>query len=199
MELDELKQNWQTITEIPTSINTTIMEQLQHNTYGPVATLKLKYLRQLFGLAIFIPLFGYEIITDPRIHHIAGLLMLLCLFLLIALHGFYNYRLLKSLQLPGLTIAATIDRQIRKLERSDQCFNIANRALLLVGPVVLEIVMYHHLSAPYESWYRVAILWRILTYVAGGILLYYFDRYYYRYRIGRHLENLKKLNQQLSE
>jgi hypothetical protein len=124
---------------------------------------------------------------------------LLCFFLLLALHGFYNYRILKGLQLPGMTIAATIESQVKKLERSNFYFNIVNLALLVLLPAVLEIVIYYQLVPAFEPWHQVAVLWRVLIYVTGGIMLYYFDLYHSHYRIGRHLKNLKILSRQLSE
>jgi hypothetical protein len=199
MELDDLKKNWQKDIELPKSIHTSIMEQLQNKTYGPVATLKAKYLRQLAGLAIIVPLFIYEVIADPLLNNIMGLLPLLFFFLLLAFHGFYNYRILRSLQLPGLPVAATIESQVKKLERANYYFNIVNLALLVLLPVVLEIVMHYRLVPAFAPWHQVAVLWRILIYVGSGVLLYNFDLYHSHYRIGRHLKNLKLLSHQLSE
>jgi hypothetical protein len=79
MELDDLKQTWKKKTN-QKPYNKTIMEMIQHKSYGPIAALKRSYRKQIL-LMLLMPFFLLAMSGDDMTKPLSSDVLDLCRFL----------------------------------------------------------------------------------------------------------------------
>ena len=197
MELDDLKQTWNTQTNDNTLNNDTLMQMIQHNSTGPLVGLKKAFSKQyrfIIIVAVFVLLqltHGFTSINVIMFTFYAALCAGLAYF-------FYsNYRLVKRMEKMDMEMKTTIQQQISLLETRLQWHLTAVRIALLVFIALIEILPLFQHSRMIDKWHILPAYIRILVY-AGLIALQYFaSRSISRRKYGNYLAHLKELATQL--
>ena len=159
MELEELKQSWDQ-TKIKKLKNTDIMELIQHESNGPLASLKRAFIRQIRIMAI-IPL----MLVATNLNNITGVLTSIMFWCYVAfciawIISFYrNYLLVANMQRMDETIKGNIETQINIIEKRLQQNLIHVRIAMIFFIVLAEVV-------PYLQYYRSLYLWHSIHPVA---------------------------------
>lgn len=197
MELEDLKTTWD---ESPDekNVNTNIMQLIQQQSYGPIAALKATFRKQIVFMSI-IPL----VLVLTNIQDVAGVFTSIIFWVYVAycigmiLFAAYNYRVVQRLEVPEGSVKQHLETQVRLLEKRANAEIILMRGVLLLLVLLVEVV-------PYIQHYRMLSYWHSLpVYVRFGcygllvLLQYVMNRRIKYSKVGRHLDRLKSLAEQL--
>lgn len=197
MELDELKQWWQQAPEQkqPT-IN--IMDIIQHRSYGPLASLKRTYRKQMIVMAAF-PF----ILLAANMKNIEGVLSSVLFWSYVAfcigviLFAAYNYRIVKNMQTMDATVKTNLEQQVSFLEKRVQLELWGLRGVVLFFIVLLEVIPYFQHYRMLDKWHALPALTRIGVYAGFLVFQYFVSQRIKEKRVGRHIAYLKELMQQM--
>ena len=197
MELDYLKKPWQQATEKSRPADTNIMELIQNKSYGPVATLKNRFKKQM----IIIPLLFSFVLVQLSWHHNIYYNISFWLFLIagIAMSGYflYSYLLISKLQHMEHPVKANLEKQVNLLEKGYKWRLMGVRTLFVVYIILLEMLMYYKQEPSLVKWYAQPLAIRLLCYAALAIAFFFITRIVVNYKYGKHIRYLKELVQQM--
>lgn len=193
MELDDLKQTWNTPFNYNNLNNDTIIQMIQHNSTGPLAGLK-KAFRKQYRVIIIVAVFvlmqlthGFTSINIIMFSFYAALCAGLAYF-------FYsNYRVVQRMETMDMQIKATIQQQITLLETRLRWHLIGIRIALLVFIALIEILPLFQHSRMIDKWHLLPVYTRIFAYAGIIALMYFVSRSLSRRKYGRYLAHLKEL------
>jgi hypothetical protein len=197
MELDDLKQTWKETTGKIKPSQKNIMELIQNKDHGPVAQLKRRFRRRL----VAIPLVLSVLIFDLSRHHdiFSDLLFWLYVFICIMLTGYFymNYRLLGNMQRMDGQVRATLERQVRILEKGVIWRLVIVRSLFIVFIVLLEVLLYYRQEPSLVKWYAQPLGIRLASYAILWLSFYFFSGFVIQHEYKKHILYLKGLVEQV--
>lgn len=194
MELENLKEMWgQRSQEDFKSYNSNFMELIHDRNYGPVATLKNKFWRQITIFPLALCVIIYVFIKNPEL--LNNILMWVLVAVMFALAAFYwfNYTIVKKLQNTNSSVKESIEKNISTLENGFKKYLLARRILYVIFVIFLEILMYFHREPDYESWYSVSVYFRVLVYILGFFIIHFLAKFSYKKQFGQHISYLRDL------
>jgi hypothetical protein len=198
MELDDLKQLWNQA-PLKTTKNTDIMDIIKHKTYGPLASLKAVYRKQILVMCV-IPILllmtNLEDLQKPLTSVLFWSYIAFCSAMIVFAR--YNYRTVSNMAVMDDKVRANLSQQINVLEKRARLEIIVLRAVLLFFIALVEIVPYFQHYRMLDKWHSLPGYARVSAY-AGLILLQFFlNRKIKQRKIGRHLDYLKELVNELN-
>jgi hypothetical protein len=198
MELDDLKQLWNQA-PLKTTKNTDIMDIIKHKTYGPLASLKAVYRKQILVMCV-IPILllmtNLEDLQKPLTSVLFWSYVAFCSAMIVFAR--YNYRTVSNMAVMDDRVRANLSQQINVLEKRARLEIIVLRAVLLFFIALVEIVPYFQHYRMLDKWHSLPGYARVSAY-AGLILLQFFlNRKIKQRKIGRHLDYLKELVNELN-
>ena len=193
MELDDLKQRWKEKTnQKPT--NKSIMEMIQHKSYGPIAALKRSYRKQMVVMLLMpllLLLTNLDDITKPLTSVMYWSYVLFCIG--IAAVAINNYITANRMQRMDGLLKENLEQQITLLQTRMNWTVISLRLALLFFVVLAEVLPYFQHFRMLDKWHSLPLLARYGTYAALFIAQYFLSPRVLQYKFGRHLESLKEL------
>ncbi len=193
MELDDLKQTWQQSQSTKTS-NTDIMQLIQHKTYGPVASLKRAFRKQIV-LMILVP----AIILFNNAGDLSSVLNSVILWCYLAfcigviVFSYYNYRMVRKMESMDNLVKANLQQQVSLLETRMKWKKTGLMMALVFFILLLEIIPYFQQYRMLDKWHALHPAIRFLIYAALFALQYFANTWVNERRYGRHLSYLKEL------
>lgn len=200
MELDNIKQSWkQQSPETLKPLNNHFMELIQNKSYGPAATLKEKFKKQLVAFPIFLGVVIYDFVKRPEL--INDITMWLFILVAVALTGYFwfNFSIIKRMQNFDTPIKSALEKEITTLESGFRRYFIASRIVFILMVVLLELSMSVHASADFESWHSVSLLVRMLVYTAGFVFHYFMGKRVFENQYGAHIMAMKETIKKMEE
>ena len=198
MELDDLKHRWKEKTnQKPT--NKSIMEMIQHKSYGPVAALKRSYRKQIIVMLLmpFILLFtNVQDITKPLSSVMYWGYVVFCLGIIVMAAN--NYRIADKMQRMDVLLKDNLEQQIKLLQTRMRWTLIGLKLVLLFFVVLAEILPYFQHFRMLDKWHSLPVYVRFGLYAALFILQYFLSPIVLQRKFGRHLAALKQLVGELS-
>ena len=197
MELDELKKMWNE-TPLHNKPTTNIMELIQHKSYGPLASLKRTYRKQIRVMAV-IPLMLIAVNMNDIDKVLTSILfwsyVVFCIGII--LFARYNYQIVQRMQTMDTMVKSNLEQQIGLLEKRANLEILGLRGVLLFFVLLLEIVPYFQHYRMLDKWHSLSPFIRFGAY--GGLLLlqYVLNKQLKERKIGRHLTYLKELVDQM--
>jgi hypothetical protein len=197
MELDELKKVWNE-TPIQNKPITNIMEFIQNKNYGPLASLKRTYRKQITVMT-FLPLLLLLANMNDINKVLTSILFWSYVVFCIGIISFarFNYQIVKSMQTMESMVKSDLEHQILLLEKRANLEIWALRCVLLFFVMLLEVVPYLQHYQMLDKWHSLCVPVRIGLYVAVLLLQYVVNRRLKQQRIGKHLAYLKELVHQM--
>ena len=193
MELDDLKQRWKEKT-IQKPTNKSIMELIQHKSYGPVAALKRSYRKQIVVMLLmpFILLFtNLQDISKPLSSVMYWSYVVFCLGMIAM--AVNNYVIAGRMQRMDVLLKENIEQQITLLETRMKWTIIGLRLALLFFIVLAEVLPYFQHFRMLDKWHSLSVFIRFGFYAALIILQYFISPLVLQRKFGRHLNSLKEL------
>jgi hypothetical protein len=197
MELDDLKQRWKEKTnQKPT--NKSIMEMIQHKSYGPVAALKRSYRKQIVVMLLmpFILLFtNLQDITKPLSSVMYWSYVVFCLGMIAM--SLNNYIIAHRMQRMDGLLKENLEQQITLLQTRMKWTIIGLRLALLFFIVLAEVLPYFQHFRMLDKWHSLSVFIRFGLYAALLILQFFISPLVLQRKFGRHLASLKELANEL--
>jgi hypothetical protein len=197
MELDDLKQRWKEKTnQKPT--NKSIMEMIQHKSYGPVAALKRSYRKQILVMLLmpfFLLLVNTEDISKPLTSVMYWSYVVFCIGM--AAFSINNYIIADRMQRMDGVLKENLQQQITLLETRMKWKIIGLRLVLLFFIVLVEVLPYFQHFRMLSKWHSLPVFARYGFYAGLLILQYFLNPLVLQRKFGRHLDSLKQLVSEL--
>lgn len=193
MELDDLKQTWQQSQSAKTS-NTNIMELIQHKSYGPVASLKKAFRKQIL-LMIIVPViivFNNAGDFNSAVHSVI-LWCYIAFCIGVIIFSYYNYRTVSKMDSMDNLLKANLEQQVDLLETRMKWKKTGLTIALAFFILLTEIVPYFQHYRMLDKWHSLTPAIRYLIYAALFVLQYFANTWVNERRYGRHLKYLKDL------
>jgi len=193
MELDDLKQRWKEKTnQKPT--NKSIMEMIQHKSYGPVAALKRSYRKQIAAM-LLMPFLLLAVNADDISKPLTSVMywsyVVFCIGM--ATMSINNYITANRLQRMDGLLKANLEQQITLLQTRMKWTIISLRLALLFFVILVEVLPYFQHFRMLDKWHSLPLIARYGTYVALFLFQYFLSPRLLQYKFGRHLESLKQM------
>lgn len=197
MELDELKQLWKG-NESTKYINKSIMEMIQHKSYGPIAALKREFRKQMVVMTI-LPLLLLLTSSDDITKALGSILFwaytIFCVSII--LFAYRNYRIVDKLSVMDGVVKTTVEQHVQLLQQRIQRLFIGLRIALISLIVLTEVVPYIQHYSMLDKWHSVSPLIRYASYTALLAFQYFIGRKILYRKFGSHLAYLQNLLQDL--
>ena len=193
MELDDLKQRWKEKTnQKPT--NKSIMEMIQHKSYGPVAALKRSYRKQIAAM-LLMPFLLLAVNADDISKPLTSVLywsyVVFCIGM--ATMSINNYITANRLQRMDGLLKANLEQQITLLQTRMKWTIISLRLALLFFVILVEVLPYFQHFRMLDKWHSLPLIARYGTYIGLFLFQYFLSPRLLQYKFGRHLESLKQM------
>ena len=193
MELDDLKNEWQTHQSTHTSTSKNkIMELSQQKSHGPVASLKAALTRQaviipfLFAVLIIQVLTTPDLRTDPFLGLFVAVIILACIFFSVV------HVILGMMGKTDAPVADQLQRQLRSLRRMLWFYRFISLAGVVILVIFIEAFRNEGTAQLMEPWYRVDLSVRIGGYAVLIVMSVLLSRSRFYKDFGKHLDELKK-------
>jgi hypothetical protein len=201
MELDDLKQAWQQQTPKDTGVHNdkNIIDMVQNKSYGPLANLKEQFERNFFLIIIAYGVFIFDIIMNtphwqkiyddfPFFVWIASLITIISIVTLI-----WDYILIRKMQTTQEPLKNNIEHNLAFIDKSMKIQRWGGMLVLPLLFVMIEIIMHQHKNSNFKDWYNVPVYFRMLAYIACMALLYFWSRYLYKRKFGKHIDFMRDM------
>ena len=196
MELDDLKQTWKQ-SEVK-NLNTDIMKLIQHKSYGPIAALKREFRKQIIVMMI-LPVMLILTNADDISRVLTSVMfwsyVAFCLGIIV--FAWYNYRIVKKMEVMDGMVKSNIEQQVNILETRLKWKVIALRIVLLYFILLTEIVPYFQHYRMLDKWHSLSPVIRFGSYAALLLLQYFLSAKVIRRKFGTHLNYLKDLMREM--
>lgn len=193
MELDDLKQTWKQPV-INKTINTNIMHLIQHKTYGPAATLKKAFRKQVIVMTLLPAILlstSLDDISKPLTSILFWAYILLCAGIVV--FALFNYRLVHQMSVMEGNVKSTLEQQLALLQKRMQWKITGLRIGLLFLIVLTETAPYIQHYAMLDKWHSLPPAIRFGAYAALLLLQYVASRKVVYRKFGAHINYLKDL------
>jgi hypothetical protein len=193
MELDDLKQRWKEKTnQKPT--NKSIMEMIQHKSYGPVAALKRSYRKQVMVMLLIPFLFlltNMDDISRPLTSVLYWCYVVFCIGM--AAFSINNYMIADRMQRMDGVLKENLEQQITLLQTRMKWKIVGLRVVMLFFIVLVEVLPYFQHYRMLDKWHSLPVFTRYGAYAGLLILQYFINPLVLQHKFGRHLTSLKEL------
>jgi hypothetical protein len=193
MELDDLKQTWKQ-SETNKTINTNIMNLIQHKTYGPVAALKREFRKQIILMSL-LPLLliftNIDNISKPLTSILFWAYVLLCAGIIV--FAYFNYRIADKMGVMDGAVKGNLEKQVSILQTRMQWKVTGLRIALLFLIMLSEIVPYVQHYEMLDKWHSLSPAIRFSAYAALLLFQYFIGKKVIYRKFGSHLTYLKEL------
>jgi hypothetical protein len=203
MELDDLKQVWQqqTTENIDVRNDKKIIDMIQDKNYGPLATIKSKYLRGFIFVGIAYAYLTVLFITTPQkwqnFINNKGLLFLFVFLVPFAIIQYWSrIRSLKAInriQNINEPIKRDIEKQMLSIQKDYKLQNILYVVSFALMGVFFEMLTQQRSKTDMADWYNVPMYLRVLAYIGLVILSYFYGKWVFQKRFGKHIDYLKNM------
>ena len=196
MEMDELKKIWNETPIKNKSKN--IMELIQQKNYGPLASLKTAYRKQIRLMAL-LPLM-FMVANMKNIDKVFSSVLFWSYVVFctgIILFARYNYQIVKDMQNQDTMVRQNLEDRIALLAKRANLEIIGLRVVLLFFILLLEVVPYFQHNSMLQKWHSLALPVRFGAYAAMFLLQYFVNRRVKQRRVGRHIAYLRDLVHQM--
>lgn len=197
MELDDLKNRWKEKTnQKPT--NKSIMEMIQHKSYGPVAALKRSYRKQIVVMLLMpflLLMTGADDISRPLNSVLYWSYVVFCIGM--AAFSINNFIIADKMQRMDGILKENLEQQITLLETRMKWTIIGLRIVLLFFIVLVEVVPYFQHFRMLDKWHSLPVYTRFGVYAALVVFQYFLSPLVLRRKFGRHLDSLRQLVKEL--
>jgi hypothetical protein len=197
MELDDLKSRWKEKTNQKPS-NKSIMEMIQHKSYGPIAALKRSYRTQILAM-LFMPFLllitNADDISRPLTSVMYWSYVVFCIGIIILAAN--NYRVADRMQRMDGLLKSNLEQQITLLETRLKWKVIGLRLALLFFIVLAEVLPYFQHYRMLAKWHSLPVVIRFGLYAALLIMQYFLSPIVLQRKFGRHLSSLKEMASEL--
>ncbi|MEO8962495.1 MAG: hypothetical protein ABI325_11480 [Ginsengibacter sp.] len=193
MELDDLKQTWQQSQSTKTS-NTDIMELIQHKSYGPVASLKKAFRKQILLMTIIPAIIIFN--NAGNLNSVLNSVILWCYLAFcigVIVFSFYNYRIVSKMESMDNLVKANLEQQVDLLETRMKWKKTGLMIALIFFILLTEIVPYFQHYRMLDKWHSLHTAIRYFIYAGLFALQYFANTWVNERRYGRHLKYLKEL------
>lgn len=197
MELDDLKQTWKETT-IKKNKNTDIMDIMKHKSYGPIASLKREFRKQIVVMALlpFFLLFTTvndidQIFTNVLFWSYVAFCFGMIIFASI------NYRIVEKMEVMDVSVRSNLQQQIDLLETRLKWKLIGLRIILLFFIVLIEVIPYFQHYRMLDKWHSLSPFSRFGAYAVLLILQYFLSRIVSDRKFGGHINYLKELMKEM--
>ena len=192
MELDDLKQSWK-ITPVKIK-NTDIMELIQHKSYGPIATLKKEFRKQIVLMCLMPVLLILTNLNNIE-HTLTSILfwayVLFCMAIVIS--SFFSYNIVKKMSENNGNVKSNLEQQINVLEKRLSWKIKGVRIVTVFFIILLEIVPSFQHYSMLDKWHSLPFLIRFGSYTLLLVLQYFASRKVCDRKFGSHLRYLRGL------
>ncbi len=202
MELDSLKDIWQTQDTPAPTRKEEMLALLQRKSRGPVARMQYNLTRELAIVIItYVPAILFLLLSSHgQFWGIALLLFLLGAFF--GVYYYYKQRLLKSMLCVSCEVRSNLARQVTILKRYVRFYLIAGTAMLPLTALFTWLVLDYKLNAVHSSkgfhtgqffaLYHNPMVWLLLI-IPLTVAFYHVNVWYIHKLYGKHIKNLEKM------
>ena len=198
MELDDLKHEWQQADKKHPLKNKDIMEMIQQESRGPVATLKKSFRKQMIAMTI-VPL----AILATNLHQVdktlsSALFWFYILFCIgVIIFARMNYSVVKKMETMDGKVKSNLEQIIAVLETRLKQNLIGIRVALLFFVLLTEVLPYFQHFRMLNTWHSLSPLIRFGAYASLFIFQYYVSRSVSHRKFGKPIAQLKELVKQM--
>lgn len=192
MELDIFKNEWnnQSSEDLKPSKNEAEVF-LNNQSYGPVASLRTKFLNQLLIFPVAMVVLGYDLYVKPELWKSAEFGIFGLALLLLGVYFGINFLIVGKLQQYNASVKASMLRDVKRIENGLIWFQVVHAVLMIAMMVVVETRLDAVMNLELKDWYLVHPFLRGLAYVGILVLVLYLGRKRMLRTYGTHLNFLK--------
>ena len=195
MELDDLKKAWQQQT--PEDINVRndkkITDMIQNKSYGPLASMKARYERQLIIIFVMYSFAIIEFILQPQAwQHLqrynvffVPIWVIISVLAILITAQIWNYILIRKMQTVQKPIKQDLENKLTFIDRSLKIENAIGLCLFVLIGIGIETLTQRYKNSNYKNWYNVSIYLRMLAYIAIVVFGYFWQKYLYKTKFGK--------------
>jgi hypothetical protein len=198
MELDDLKNSWKNKTENSTETSKNeIMEMIQHKSYGPLASLKEKLIRQVAIIPFVYAILIWKVIDKPELQRDPFFGLFITVILIGSVFFAIAYWKLEQIRTEGSNVKSSLEVQAVSLHKIFTGYRISAFLGVVAIGVFLEVFHNQGTALLMQEWYDVPIAARIAVYAMLIVIGFFAAGMTYRQQFGQHIQKLRELTRQL--
>lgn len=199
MELDDLKQSWNSANQQYKGSDYDLDKILTAKVNGPLDSLRLAYKRQLILLPVTAAILVFSCLSNEKLYYNA-LIWSAVLMMLFLIFGYYrNLKLVQLMQQPAEDgIKQKLEKDLQVLYQNVRQELILYKIFLCVFVIALEVTMFYDLVPAYNGWHQIMLPVRLVVYLLVFIAQPYITRYFYKQNYGKYINKLQELVEQAS-
>ncbi len=170
------------------------MEMIENKSYGPLASLKREFRKQMAVMAV-LPI----LLISTNMRNIDGVLTSVLFWTYVAfcfgmiLFSSYNYRLVERMQKMDGLVKTNLEEQVNLLETRIRWKVTGLRIVLLFFVFLLELLPYVQHYKMLNTWHSLSPFIRFGTYAAFFLFQYFVSKRLMQRKFGNHINYLKEL------
>jgi hypothetical protein len=193
MELDELKNMWNSVPDQSSAINFNITEMIYLDSKGPLAAFE-KSLKITLGIFPFVVIiFAGSFLSQPLAQQSPTRWLLFTNLFIEFLFTLFNYGIVKKIQQPDGNIKQNLLGRVSLLQNIYRKYLFIHQGLYALLAVVLEMVMHYHLEPDFEGWGKVTPALRVAVYLGFLVAQFFVKRNSQKKHYGQYLDKLNTL------
>lgn len=194
MELEDLKQNWESASAQYTVSAYEVNMLLARKADDPLNVLKVKYMRQLFLLPAAAAILVLTSFTGPGLQYNAVLWMAVIILLFFTYNHYRNYKVvLRMLHVADQNIVSCLEKNLAILQENGRQHLQLNGLLLVAMIISFEFTLYLHLVPSYYVWQIALLPIRIAVYAILLMLQSVISKYLFNQNFGQYIGRLQEL------
>ncbi|MDV7695563.1 hypothetical protein N6B72_01400 [Chryseobacterium soli] len=196
MELDTLKNSWNTISVDVNRDQFDIISATKKEMKSPLAGLKKKVQKQIKILPLLFAFLVVIAVKMPEAQHNILIWMGLVILPLTTIYYYFNLKLITDLEEVNGSVKDDIQNKIKKLISTNRIYLIVNRvifALLIIGIEGLIRNSRLDLVPGLETLKNIVFPLRVLIYAGIFGLHYVVSKYTFTYYFGKYIRQLKNI------
>jgi hypothetical protein len=196
MELDTLKNSWNTISVDVNQDQFDIISATKREMKSPLANLKKKAEKQIKILPVLFAFLVVIVVKIPQAHDNFLIWMALIIVPLITIYYYFNLKLITDLEEVNGSVKDDIQIKIKKLVNSNRTYLIATRVIFALLIITAELMIRNHKSdliPGLETMKNSIFPVRVLIYTGIFGLHYGISRYTFNLYFGKYIKQLKSI------
>lgn len=196
MELDTLKNSWNTISVDVNQDQFDIISATKREMKSPLANLKKKAEKQIKILPVLFAFLVVIAVKIPQAHDNFLIWMALIIVPLITIYYYFNLKLITDLEEVNGSVKDDIQIKIKKLVNSNRTYLIATRVIFALLIITAELMIRNHKSdliPGLETMKNSIFPVRVLIYAGIFGLHYGISRYTFNLYFGKYIKQLKSI------
>jgi hypothetical protein len=198
MEIDDLKKIWNE-SQPDKKATVKIMEIIQRKDGGPLESLKRSYRKQIFVMSIMPVLLILSNLSNVDKVFTSVLFWSYVLFCIgVIIFARVNYNIVSEMQRGDIMVKDNLNQQIMLLEKRSNLEILGLRSALIFFIVLIEVLPFFQHYRMLDKWNSLEPVYRIGAYLFILALQHVMIRKVKHRKVGRHLEDLKILANQMN-